>query len=261
MAKPSPFTRRLNLGGCDIFYAVRSYADDTGAHRCDVFSPDGSIYHMGCYVVNGQTNRIGAPSESWKGQLEFGKHPQVVVLHRSNGKNPVVLSRIDTSNLTYVKNRQPESNGSTEETSASATEDTSTEPTIDDVTLINDESKLIIKDTKSGGDVVVAPERHMKIQLSNDGVFRVSSGGQANDGPVLTNGFALRDAEILACLQSIVTWIQTVQIVPDPVVPGKMIFAPPFIGTVPPALNPGDVRSRFLRVNSETETRRGVEGD
>jgi hypothetical protein len=261
MAKPSPFTRRLNFGGCDVFYAVRSYADDAGAHRCDVFSPDGSLFHLGCYVVNGQTNRIGAPSEVWRGQLDFEKHPQVIVMHRSAGKNPVVLSRIDTANLAYTQTRSSESNGSTGETEQQAENDTSTEPTIDDVTLVNDESKLIMKDTKSGGDVVLAPERHFKVQLTNDGVFRVSAGGQSDDGPVLTKGYALRDAELLACIQSIVTWAQTVQIIPDPAIPGNMIFAPPLTVSVPDALNPGDVRSAFVKLPSQTETRRGVEGD
>lgn len=261
MAKPSPFTRRLNLGGCDVFYAVRSYADDAGAHRCDIFSPDGSLFHSGCYVVNGQTNRIGAPSEVWRGQLDFEKHPQVIVMHRSAGKNPVVLSRIDTANLTYTKSRPEESNKSTGESESSAEADTTTTPTIDDVTLINDESKLILKDTKSGGDVILAPERHFKVQLGNDGFFRVSANGAADDGPVLTKGFALRDAEILACLQAVVTWAQTVQIIPDPAIPGHMVFSPPLTVSVPESLNPGDVRSAFVKLPSQTETRRGVEGD
>lgn len=265
MTKSSAFSKKLNLGGCDVFYAVRSYADPAGAHRCDIFSPDGAVYHSGCFVVNGQSNRIGAPPEHWKGVLDFEKHPQVLVLYRSSGRGPVVLSKVDSASLSYLNQPNgPPSSGTVESNETSAQSDTSsTEVTVNDVVFLNDNSRILLKDTESGGDVILAPERHMKIQLGTEGVLRVSSSGTSDDGPVLTNGFALRDAEILACLRSIVTFLQTAQIVPNPATAGATMMFAPTAGslTVPDALNPGDVRSAFVKLPSQTETRRGVEGD
>jgi len=237
MGRPNQAARLQGAGGCDVFYAVASYVRN-GAQLCDIVNPDGALVYVGCTVVNGQSNKINAPSPPWAGDLLPGKYPLVVAMYRSLGRAPIVLGKVDNASINYTSGAV----ASDEDDDAVITK---TE--LGDVAIANDKSKLVFKDTNSGGDIVIEPERNLKVQLADGASMRVSSGGDASDGPVLAAPYVSRDDEIVTLLKQIVEWINTMT-----ATQGRPAF-PPFEGALG-ILNVdlADVKSAVLALSSKT---------
>lgn len=265
--RPSPMNRVLGAGGCEIMYAIRSYADEAGDHRCDVFNPEGSIVHTSCIVVNGNSNKIGAPSEAWSGDLDGDDYPLVVVLTRSGGRSPIVLSRIDNPEIYYEPTvTGPQGSGSSSGAQAqsqgqgSAQNNNQSGPpagvTVNDVVIQNDDSRIVLKDKASTGDVHVIADQNVKITALN-GIVQIDKNGDTSDGPVLADAYAKRDAEILTHLTKLNTWLGMLYtwsqqaVAPVPVATFTAGTSPPL---PPDALDPADVRSSILRLASEVES-------
>lgn len=247
MSRPNKEARLQGVGGCDVFYAVRSYVRN-GNQVCDIVNPDGALVHVGCTVINGQSSRIGAPPELWAGEIDPTIHPQVVALYRSLGRSPLVLCKLDNTEIQFVR----ESNAPAEQDDD---EDTELEDaSLDDVTYANDGTKVVLQADKNGGDLVFSPKRHAKMQLNNGATMRISQNGEAEDAPVLAEPYGDRDAEIVKCLTDIVDFLggMVVNQFADPPYlvtrPGSVGFD----GTAPAALNLDDIRSAVLKLSSRT---------
>jgi hypothetical protein len=240
-------------------YAIRSYADENGDHRCDVFNPESAISYMACPVFNGNTNKIGAPSVMWGGEdLTDGRYPLVVTVTRSGGRGPIVLGRVDNPNIYYTPTQTGP--GTPPPPTANSTQNlvgAPTSVTVDDLVIQNDDSKIVLRDTKYGNDIFLVAGRDIQL-VTNSGRVLVSKDSDAQDAPVLGEPYAERDKELLSyckaivdSIQTIYTWSQqpafaTLGITP---IPG---LGPP--SNAPATLNPATVRSAVLRVASDVES-------
>lgn len=259
--RPSPIGRVLGAGGCEVMYAIRSYADENGDHRCDVFNPESAISYIACPVFNGNTNKIGAPQDMWAGEdLTNGKYPLVITLSRSGGRGPVVLGRVDNPNIYYTPSQTGSNSGG--QPTASSTNGEVGAPasiTVDDIVIQNDESRLILRDTKFGNDVFVVSARDIQL-VANNGKVLVSKDSDAKDAPVLGIPYSKRDEEILNyckaiadAVQGLHNWakqatFQTLGVTP------VLTFTTGSPSDAPATLDPATVRSAVLRVASDVES-------
>lgn len=250
---PSPFQRMMGRGPSDVGYAVRSYADERGAHRCDVVCVDNSLAtYMGCYVLNSQGSKIGAPREVWTGTIDPVVHPLVVILHRYAGMTPIVLGRLDNASITFTSDPKGE-------TYDPEVDDTPETTTPDDVALANDKSKLIMKSSSQGGDVVLSPERRFTVQLKPGGFMRVAQGESSDDGPVLASRAATRDDELIAKINEMQAWMRALLI---PVPGGTSAPVQAWTGADLLPVDPEDLASAVIRLPSRSVSAAGVvEGD
>lgn len=194
-------------GGCDTFYAVRSYFR-SGVQLCDIANSDGFLAYSGCVVWNSATNRISAPTEKWNpgSRINPKIHPLVIAIYRSLGRNPIILGRVDNPDVFF---------GTPDGTRhGDADEDVNVEKAeLDDIGLHNDKSKLVMKSSAKGGDMVVKPERGLKVQLSPDGFMKVSRGGESSDGPVLAGPYTERDKAIVGILNQLISYLRELRLV------------------------------------------------
>lgn len=246
----------METRGAATGYAVRSYADGAGAHRCDVFLTGGRGFFAGCYVLNGQSNKIGAPSEPWKEQLDPRKHPLVLCVFREAGLNPTVLGRLDQPEIAYVDaSKRTQHNADVEHAP--------TQSTVQDVVVGNGGNRFRLLDKDAGGDAVLEPLRHFNVSLKDEG--RVNIGGYDGffDGPVLASRHVERDDEIRALLQAMVDFLQRLTTVS----PTGTISTPPipFLATGLSKLSADDIRSAVLSLSSRSQsgsaTEPSTEGD
>lgn len=231
----------MGRGPSDVGYAVRSYVSSKGAHLCDVVCVDNSLAtYIGCYVLNTQGLRIGAPSEVWSGTIDPVVHPLVVVLHRYGGLNPIVIGRLDNASISFT-------------TKGKSTaydpdlDDTPGDVTTDDSVIANQGSALVLKGREGGGDIVAAPGRRFSVQLQAGGAFRVSDGAPTSDGPVLAGRYVSRDAEVVATLNQIQSWLRALVVSPAT---GNLVSAQPYTGADLDGVEADDVKSPLIRLPS-----------
>lgn len=253
MPPASPFQRMVGRGPCDVGYAVRSYADDRGAHRCDVVCVDnGLATYLGCYVLNNQGSKIGAPREEWTGGIDPSLHPLVVVIHRSQGLNPIVLGRLDNANISF--SAEPTKQEYDEES-----DNTPERATPDDVVMANDDSQLLLKSRGEGGDVVLIPGRRFTVQLKPGGFMRVAQDETASDGPVLASRSVVRDGQLVAAIAEVQAYLRRLTVAGPT---GALKPVEPFLGTDLEPLDPEDIQSAVIRLPSRAVSAAGViEGD
>lgn len=243
MPRPNAAARLQGIGGGDVFHAVRSYVRGQ-VQFCDIVSPDANMAFFGCVVLNAQANRISAPSGPWQGELDPAVHPLVVVMYRSLGRTPIVIAKLDNPDVTYTSSRPAGGSQSRQVTNT----------TLDDVAIVNDNSRIVLMSEDNGGDVVIEPDRNLSVQLSS-GVARITRSGGAPDGPYLAGPARDRDAAIVSALNTIIGLLRTgidvveyVNGVPVPI--GRTIPLPTLLEL--PELNLADIRSAVLRLSSET---------
>lgn len=234
--------RLQGLGGCDTFYAVRSYVVN-GVQLCDIVNPDGAMMFFGCSVMNGQVVKVNAPSEPWVGQeIDETRHPLVVVMYRSLGRSPIILGVVDNPNIVFTGSPAEPSNVDDDTPTATSS--------LDDVAIVNDSSKVVLKSDEQGGDVIIDPKRGLKVQLGSDGIARISRGGEASDGPVLANPYSNRDAEIVNLLNKIVSFL-TVNL-KTVLYTGGTTPMPVFTGEALSPVTIEEVKSAVLALSAET---------
>ncbi len=246
MPRPNTAARIQGAGGCDIFYAVRSQIRD-GYQICDIVNPDGALAYFGCTVMNGQGNRIGAPSEKWNGDLNGNIHPQVVVLYRSGGRSPIVLGRIDNPNILYSSEADNGANAENRDVSGDTV-------SLADVLMCNDGSRFVMKAAENGGDIIFSPVRGMQFQLQSDGVMRVSRDGDAADGPVLAQPYVDHDNAILDYLGRLHHFVSSLLVDGEGIVRQVNPESPKFISETdfPDRITLGQVKSAVLALSSDT---------
>lgn len=198
MPPPNPAVRLQGSGGGDVFYAVRSYVTKGGSQVCDIVNPDGMLLYVGCPVLNNNANRIGAPAEPWRGSLDDAPYPLVFAIYRSLGRLPMVIGLADNAVVRFTDKPVRATNGDTPVQRAG----------LRDSALANDGSKVVLKASENGGEVIISPESDLKIQLDQGAVMKVLVDGEASDGPVLAEPFSLRDAEIVGLLRAVVRILQ-----------------------------------------------------
>lgn len=266
--RPSPIGRVLGAGGCEIMYAIRSYANDSGDHRCDVFSPEGGVLHFNCPVLNGSTNRIGAPATPWNGEdLNDGDYPLVVALTRSGGRGPVILGQIDNPRIYYTPTATGPGTAPPPPTPPPAPPSTQasgnpTSVTVNDVIIQNDNTKIVIRDETAGNDAVIVSARNIEL-IADSGRVMVPKGTDASDGPVLATPFKERDDTIIAYCAAMTEWANSLYqwasqlfLVTGPAGPtaavpvSTIVSSPP---EPPTELDPTTVRSAVLRLASDVE--------
>lgn len=236
--------RLQGRGGCDTFYAVRSYVRG-GNQYCDITNPDASLTFFDCIVMNGQANKINAPSQPWNNQdIDERIHPLVIAMYRSLGRNPIVLGRLGNSDIEFTEAKAKSRHDGDDE-------DVPTDTVkLDDVMIANDGSKVVLKAEDNGGDMVLSPKRSLKMQLPPDGIARISRDGEASDGPVLAGPYSGRDREIVSLLRQIVAHLDELSLVTYE--PGAVPL-PTFTGQALADILVGDFRSAVLALSSETE--------
>jgi hypothetical protein len=242
----------MGANGAATGYAVRAYADASGAHRCDVWLSGGRGYFEGCYVMNGQTSKIGAPSEPWRKELDPRLHPLVLVIFRDAGLNPIVLGRIDAPEITYAQpGQRPPHNPEVEPAPAQST--------VQDVILANGQARIRILETSAGGDILMEPVRHLNVQLKEGGQVHIGGAEGYTDGPVLASRHVDRDDEIRSLLQQLVTWATGLTVT----TPTGTISTPVnrFTGSGLAPLSADDIRSAVLTLSSNVQSGAGSEPD
>jgi hypothetical protein len=252
--RPSPIGRVLGAGGCEVMYALRSYADENGDHRCDVFNPEGAICHYNCPVFNGNTNKIGAPLTPWTGDdLASGKYPLVIALSRSGGRGPIILGRVDNPSIYY----EPSTTGpNSKPASQNGNVGAPASVTVDDVVIQNDDTRLILRDKKFGNDAYIVSARNIEL-VTNNGQVIISKDSDADDGPVLATPYKNRDDALVEYCTAMTEWanqmLKWARTVPVPATPVDtlVLTGPP---TAPSSLDPTTVRSAVLRLASDVES-------
>ena len=229
----------MGRGPSDVGYAVRSYASPKGAHLCDVVCVDNSLAtYIGCYVLNAQGLRIGAPTEPWSGKIDPVVHPLVVILHRYSGMTPIVIGRLDNASITFTN--QPQTTGYDADL-----DDTPNNVTTDDTVVANQGTAIVLKGDKEGGDIVVSPRRRLSVQLPESGSLRVSNGSATPDGPVLAGRYAARDTAVVEALNAVQSWLRQLTI---STATGALTTTHPYTGLSVPEIDADDVRSPLIRL-------------
>lgn len=244
MPRPSTAIRVQGRGGCDVFFAVRSYIQGE-VQLCDIINLDLNMYFIGCTVINGQVNKIGAPEGPWDGTLD-GSYPQVVAMYRSLGRSPLVLGRLDNSTVKFSADiPQSRHDDSDEDVDTDFVD-------LQDVAVCNDGSKFIIKSSTTG-DIIFSPIRSMKFQLPDDGVFKISRAGNANDGPVLAGPYVERDDAFRIFAAAVEEFLKNIVVGNT----GELRMSDPtkavFLASAPEEVSTGDVKSSVLLLPSDTD--------
>lgn len=169
-----PFARlAAQLTTVEVVYAVREY-DIDGNYYVDVVNPDtGQLGPMQCLVAGGDGKNLGLPAEAWIPGQDLKAFPLVVIAHRGDNRQPLLLDVL--SNL--------EGRFATEGQDDSADTDSPVTYRRRDRFMHNGGSTVLLRE--DGSTVIDLAEGKSLFVNLNGGVLRVGTGDDAKDRALL----------------------------------------------------------------------------
>lgn len=161
------------LSSFEVMYAISAYVID-GVQYCDVSNPDsGQAQGVQCIVAGVDGKPLGVPKIPWVRGLNIRDYPLVIVGHRSDGRQPIVIDVLKNTSLVYADNAHAKVAGNNDDTDPS---------NLNDRVITNGGTTVTIREN---GNVVIESAGDVSVQLSGGAVMRVSKGGDAGDRALL----------------------------------------------------------------------------